>query len=44
MAGNGALAEEPHKTFDTILVLDFGSVIPTRASILHRVDKILTSA
>jgi GMP synthase (glutamine-hydrolysing) len=25
MAFNGDLAEEPHKTFDTILMLDFGS-------------------
>ena len=30
MATNGDLADEPHKTFDTILTLDFGSVTPTR--------------
>jgi hypothetical protein len=31
MATNGDLAlDEPHKSFDTILTLDFGSVTPTR--------------
>ncbi len=32
MAANGDLADEPHKTFDTILTLDFGFVTPTRFS------------
>jgi hypothetical protein len=30
MATNGDLADEPHKTFDTIPTLDFGSLIPMR--------------
>jgi hypothetical protein len=30
MAANGDLADEPHKTFDTILTLDFGFVTLTR--------------
>lgn len=28
MENNGDLADEPHKTFDTILTIDFGSVPP----------------
>lgn len=28
MAGTGELPIEPHKTFDTILVLDFGTSTP----------------
>jgi aromatic ring-opening dioxygenase LigB subunit len=40
MATNGVLAlDEPHKTFDTILTLDFGSVTPTR--LLHAKKRVV---
>jgi aromatic ring-opening dioxygenase LigB subunit len=40
MATNGDLAlDEPHKTFDTILTLDFGSVTPTR--FLHAKNRVV---
>jgi hypothetical protein len=36
MAANGDLADEPHKTFDTILTLDFGSVTPITHCVLEQ--------
>lgn len=42
MATNGVLAlEEPHKIFDTILTLDFGSVTPTRSS--HAKNRVIAN-
>jgi hypothetical protein len=42
MAINGDLADEPHKTFDTILTLDFGSVTLLRVSSKQKTVSFLT--
>lgn len=35
MAADGEAVNEPHKTFDTILVLDFGYAVLLAVSLVH---------